>query len=96
MNRNTRNHMLIDLLIGATAGILIYVNNTAYLIIWCVAAVALIVILIAGGSTTILTPYGHNKNGRFSIGVFIARIITVNIGVIIGYTIMVAFPKTLF
>jgi len=81
MDRKTYNRVVMDLLIGVVCGAIMYFSMIAYLVVFGLA-VAIMIILVAKGVD--LSTFGNNKDGNFSTGVIITRIVTVNIGVAIG------------
>lgn len=72
----------IDLLIGFICGVIMFFSMTVYLVIWCLAAIAMCFLLLTRDAS--LASYANDKQGYFSGKIIFWRILIVNIGVIIG------------
>lgn len=81
MDRKTYNRGVMDLLVGLICGAIIHFSMVTYLVIFGIAVVAMLIITATGGDAS---TYGNDEQGNFKGWVVLARIITVNVGVVIG------------
>ncbi|MDX9914127.1 MAG: hypothetical protein RBS77_06125 [Candidatus Moranbacteria bacterium] len=81
MDRKTFNRGTMDLLVGVVCGAIMHFSMMAYLIVFGIAVVVAIIIVATGGDASI---YGNDEQGNFRGLVVLARVITVNVGVVIG------------
>lgn len=81
MDRKTYSRGVMDLLVGLIFGAIMHFSMVAYLVIFWIAVATLLIIVARGDD---ISTYGNNEQGNFNGWVVLARIITVNVGVIIG------------
>ena len=81
MDRKTFNRGTMDLLIGVICGAIMHFSMVAYLIVFGIAVVAMVIMMAAGNDAS---TYGNDDQGNFHGWIVLARIITVNVGVVIG------------
>lgn len=85
MERKVFDRGAFDLMVGVIIGGIMGVSQKAYFILWFVAVIAAILMSLRGNG---LSTYGEDKEGKFSGLTVLVRVVTVNVGVLIGQLVM--------